>query len=596
MSNAALYYHPDGYRTDGKKLMGRQAAGEGFLKGFLAHADVETVYAYCASPAMFQNFERTCADIDQRTPPLPRAFVHRQDQAALNRIGGLFLPGPNLEEFAWRRRRHGATHYSITGITHTTASDGVMASLCGLLTGPFTEWDALICTSTHVHRTIAKLHDGYGSYLAGRLGATRLRTPVQMPVIPLGVFAEDFDPPAPQKQQHRARLRQQYGIAEEDFVVLFVGRLSFHAKANPLPMLIALEQVSKVIGPKRKVHLIQSGWFANQAIEDAFLRANSDFAPSVTHHIVNGRDPDLRFNIWHAADCFCSLSDNIQETFGLTPIEAMAAGLPLVVTDWDGYRDTVVHGETGIRIPTILPPAEGGLPLAEQFEDEITTYDQYCAATSMATAVDIRSTVEAFASLAMDADLRQRLGQAGRERVYSYYDWRVVVGQYQTLWRHLQARRERASEAHDNSQMITGLDPHFGNNPLRPNPFVIFSDYATLQLAPHSRLYRGDVSGDALQKASRSTLVSMNGSRYVGASKLGQALFDRIKVTGKQGLSVEELIESTEEAERDRVPTLLGWLLKIGAITVDRNALDVSPATTGLSPAGTSKPQQGADR
>ena len=39
-----------------------------------------------------------------------------------------------------------------------------------------------------------------------------------------------------------------------------------------------------------------------------------------------------------------SLADNIQETFGLTPVEAMAAGLPCVMSDWDGYRDTVRDG------------------------------------------------------------------------------------------------------------------------------------------------------------------------------------------------------------------------------------------------------------
>ena len=32
---------------------------------------------------------------------------------------------------------------------------------------------------------------------------------------------------------------------------------------------------------------------------------------------------------------FVSLSDNIQETFGLTPIEGMASGLPLIVSDAD---------------------------------------------------------------------------------------------------------------------------------------------------------------------------------------------------------------------------------------------------------------------
>ena len=59
---------------------------------------------------------------------------------------------------------------------------------------------------------------------------------------------------------------------------------------------------------------------------------------------VDGRPADTRFSIWSVADIFISFSDNIQETFGLTPVEAMAAGLPSVVTDWDGYRDTVRHG------------------------------------------------------------------------------------------------------------------------------------------------------------------------------------------------------------------------------------------------------------
>ncbi len=34
----------------------------------------------------------------------------------------------------------------------------------------------------------------------------------------------------------------------------------------------------------------------------------------------------IRETAWASADVFCSLSDNIQETFGIVPIEAMAAG------------------------------------------------------------------------------------------------------------------------------------------------------------------------------------------------------------------------------------------------------------------------------
>jgi hypothetical protein len=49
--------------------------------------------------------------------------------------------------------------------------------------------------------------------------------------------------------------------------------------------------------------------------------------------------------------------DNVQETFGLAPIEAMAAGLPVIVSDWDGMKDTVTP-DVGIRIPTEVPHAD----------------------------------------------------------------------------------------------------------------------------------------------------------------------------------------------------------------------------------------------
>lgn len=35
--NAAFYYMSEGYETSGKSMKGRQAAGEGFLKGFVKH-------------------------------------------------------------------------------------------------------------------------------------------------------------------------------------------------------------------------------------------------------------------------------------------------------------------------------------------------------------------------------------------------------------------------------------------------------------------------------------------------------------------------------------------------------------------------------
>jgi glycosyltransferase involved in cell wall biosynthesis len=49
-----------------------------------------------------------------------------------------------------------------------------------------------------------------------------------------------------------------------------------------------------------------------------------------------------------AAVVACAAED---EPFGLTPLEAMAAGTPVVAVDSGGYRETVDHKRTGLRVP-----------------------------------------------------------------------------------------------------------------------------------------------------------------------------------------------------------------------------------------------------
>jgi hypothetical protein len=56
--------------------------------------------------------------------------------------------------------------------------------------------------------------------------------------------------------------------------------------------------------------------------------------------------------LYQAADFFISPSDNIQETFGLTVLEALASGLPVLASDWDGYKDMVEHEVNGLLVPT----------------------------------------------------------------------------------------------------------------------------------------------------------------------------------------------------------------------------------------------------
>ena len=157
---------------------------------------------------------------------------------------------------------------------------------------------------------------------------------------------------------------------------------------------------------------------ANDQIVQAFADARAKLCPSVRSIILDGREPDLRTRAWVSADVFCSLSDNIPETFGLTTIEAMAAGLPVVVTDWDGYKDTVRDGIDGFAVPTMTPPPGAGQRFAIRHALELDSYDSYIGQASTAVVVDIDATTTAFERLASDptcADAWGRTALPGRK-------------------------------------------------------------------------------------------------------------------------------------------------------------------------------------
>ena len=268
--------------------------------------------------------------------------------------GTLFLPGPGLEKEAWRRRLGRERDYSLCGVTHTVASSRVANALGEYLTTPTQPWDALICTSKAVRSAVERMLEHRADYLERR-GGGRFVCPMRLPVIPLGIDCEAFGPRSvgdggPAGPESRPGVRTRYGIAEGDSAVLFVGRLAFHSKAQPTPMYIAAARAAQRVRD-RTIHLLLAGQFPNPGIEMEFRNAANRFAGAARVHFLDASD-SAHGPLMRAADAFVSLSDNIQETFGLTPVEAMAAGLPCVVSDWNGYKDTVVDGETGFRIPT----------------------------------------------------------------------------------------------------------------------------------------------------------------------------------------------------------------------------------------------------
>jgi alpha-maltose-1-phosphate synthase len=504
----AIVFEPEGYVLEGARLMGRQSAGNGFLRAAVAGLKDGTLFAYTPRKESAELFARMVSAID---PTARTDWIPANGLDQLTRVGTLYVPDPSLAERARLRLRVGPAAYSLVGVTHTTASQRAMDGIADLLSGPVMPWDALICTSSAVATTVRTLLAAEANYLKWRLGAQRFTLP-QLPVIPLGVHCDDWATNA----QERSSARQELGVALDQLVALFVGRLSSDAKAHPYPLYAGLEATAQ--RTRKAIALVQCGWFSSAAVEHAFKEGARQFCPSCTVIWANGKSAEERRRAWASADIFISLSDNIQETFGLTPIEAMAAGLPVVVTDWDGYKDTVRDGQDGFRIPTWLAPAGLGESLGQAYEAGTHSYDQHCGAASQLTSIDMRALVDRLSDLAEQPQLRRQLGEAGRQRARGVYDWSVIFRQYKALWRELAERRAKSDPR------LTAGGPKVA--PGRMNPLRAFGHYATRHLSSETRI---ELSGspDAWPDLIRHPLFSSMGVN-LQRGELIEAVLDTI--------------------------------------------------------------------
>ena len=461
----ALYYQNEAYSVSGKQIMGRQAAGNSYLKA-VAKSNYEEVGAYARNKEYFDYF------IDDFKSFLPNdkkksvVYVPWGDPTQLSHFGGLYYPAPDIAKFTNQRYFYKDNNYSVVGITHTTASEGAINSLIECYTAPLMPWDAIICTSVSVKNSINTLYDQYHDILKFRLGATK-KPNFELPVIPLGVHLDDFNFSDIQKNISRDKL----GIKTDDIAVLFLGRLSFHAKAHHAPMYIAVENVKKNLPRGVNLHLIQTGWFPNDAVEQMYRDDANKLCPSVQCHFLDGRNLSDKELSYSASDIFISLVDNFQETFGLTPLEGMASGLPAIVSDWDGYKGTVRNGIDGFRITTSTMEEGNGFSLALRHNLGLDSYDHYIGRASQTVSVNIDECIEKLTLLALNKDLRKEMGINAKKRA-SEFGWEKVIAMYDELKVELDSKRDVSKKNNQKFMSPVAIQ----------DPYSFFNDYPTFKL------------------------------------------------------------------------------------------------------------------
>ena len=553
-------FHPAGYLTlPTRQLFGKDVANVGLFSAFARHGSYRRINVLHQSQAAAS--ELAPQFYPPGTPQGALATGTVWNTELPQRSGVLLRGQPYLSELAWLRRTAGAdTGYSLAGVIHTIAPPFIRSQIAAAALAPVHPWDALICTSPAVQQAMEAMFAQQQAWLVERFGATLQPLP-QLPLIPLGVELERFAGYRADAAG-RAALRSQLGLADNDLLVLWVGRLSYFEKAFPQAMLQAVQRATE--RTDRRLALALVGWFPNgEADQQLYGQAAQQLAPAVPVTILNGGNPELLARAWAAADVFLSLVDNIQETFGLAPVEAMAAGLPVVVSDWDGYRYTVRDGVDGFRIPTLGSP--GGAPgqlLAHLHSLELETYQTYAGAVAQHTAVHVDRAADALVQLVESPELRASMGAAGQKRVRQMFDWPVVVGQYKTLFAELADRRHQA--------LRDGAVPNgVPIQPSRGDPFADFRDFASHVLEPELtlRLAEGVGAGDLdlLMGAQLNRLYP--GLR--GTAEEAHALLDKLQLRQDACLpstTVAELLADALPERRPYLETTLVWLAKLGLV------------------------------
>lgn len=424
------------------------------------------------------------------------------------------------------RLRNGCSKriFPITGVTHSLSYADYGRLFMQHLWPGATVRDCIVSTSRAgvlaVQNYLDLLRTGYG--LEAMPGPSLRR-------IPLGVDADALEP-GREKQSAPCTL-------------LVFGRISHYSKMDLLPLLRALHRLfSDGLNPD-SVRLVLAGWVDD---DDDYTPVLKELAANVGLELVIKARPDEaeKVRLFQSADVFISIADNPQETFGLTVLEAGAFGLPAIVSDYDGYKDLVVHGETGLRVPTVGPVSSNHADMLAPF-----TYDNhYHLLLAQQTAVEVPALAQALHELIVDASKRQVMGRAARNRVCKEFSWSYVIEQYISLWEELNTLTVDA-------EALRQL-PHPGHVAYSH----VFGHYPSRQIAPTMQVVAGR-TGQGFYRGRDFPLLYAGMEHCIDPQVLKHMVF-----LGRKPIHVEEVVTRLGAMEkpltRDEAEYHILWAIK----------------------------------
>ncbi len=233
--------------------------------------------------------------------------------------------------------------------------------------------DGIVAECPQDHEDLVRLYDA---------------RPDTIDVVPCGVDASEIHPGGP-----GARKRLGLGLRTDEFVVLQLGRLVPRKGIDNVIRAVAC--LSDEYGIRARLLVV--GGEADDpdpalTPEIGRLAAIAQERGVRDQVIFTGRKPrHLLRDYYSAADVF--VTTPWYEPFGITPLEAMGCGTPVIGAAVGGIKHTVIDGVTGLLVPPHDPAALAA----------------------------------GLARLHANPELRRAYGRAGIRHVTSRYTWRKVA-------------------------------------------------------------------------------------------------------------------------------------------------------------------------
>lgn len=418
-------------------ITGYNVAAEGLLKAFMRYGKADELLYLCEPGQYQEDVIRRFAKDEAVSSTKKRVelineydlLFHGVDQ--LKDVSILHSIKEDVLPLLSMRERIG-NPIPITFTFHSLSEPHLIwDTFVPMLMLPFKPYDAMICTSDAVVRFMQNTFERLQKTFFDNsltIGMPKLR----LEKVNLGVDTDYFCP------MEKAGLRKKYGIPQNAFIILWFGRFSDCFKADLFPLLHIFQKLALEF-PDNNLMLILAGSQERGTNYSATLKEqiNNMGLENRVHIVFNDQIRD-RAELYNIADVFTSPADNIQETFGLTPIEAMSCGIPQVVSDWDGYRDTVEQGVTGFRIHTAWCDCLNDISSIDYLPANVGSRRLLHAyLSSHSVAVDCTDYLEKLKLLVSDYNLLKKMSVSSRERAIRYFDIHHTVQRTESIWEDL---------------------------------------------------------------------------------------------------------------------------------------------------------------